>query len=171
MGQLDVATGRGGFSLTFLIAPLLFAIKIFGLVGLGLGLRLLAPPETFAVTRPIEDRLVFPLESPPDLPITGWALLIMDHKKKHKEKTGETYGQGKIDVEPFFGFLKANLGFARLFLRDKSKVDNELGFVLLAVNLRKLATNNSKTPKHSNHYKIENGSIYKKTVIRTIFLF
>ena len=42
-------------------------------------------------------------------------------RKLLEEKTGETYGQGKIDVEPFFGFLKANFDFTRLSLRGKSK--------------------------------------------------
>ena len=68
VGQLDVgtavtrptkksATGRGGFSLTFLIAPLPCRNKDFRTRGT-------------AVTRPIEDRLLFPLESPPAVPIT-----------------------------------------------------------------------------------------------------
>src|SRR5699024_2042477 len=35
-------------------------------------------------------------------------------EKLSNEKTGEIYGQRKIDVEPFFGFLKANLGFTRM---------------------------------------------------------
>ena len=61
------------------------------------------------------------------------------------------------------GFLKANLGFTRLSIKGKSKVHNELGFALLAVNLRKFTANNSKISKHSKHYKNENGSIYRKT--------
>ncbi|MFD2628653.1 transposase, partial [Oceanobacillus kapialis] len=32
----------------------------------------------------------------------------------------------KIDVEPVFGFLKANLRFTRMSVRGKSKVENEL---------------------------------------------
>ncbi|WP_371817674.1 transposase [Amphibacillus sp. MSJ-3] len=78
----------------------------------------------------------------------------------------KTYGQGKIDVEPFFGLLKANLGFVRLSLRGKSKVHNELRFALLAVNLREFTANNSKISKH---YKNENGSIYGKIVNKNIF--
>ncbi|MFD1349179.1 transposase, partial [Oceanobacillus caeni] len=42
-----------------------------------------------------------------------------------------------IDVEPVFGFLKANLGFTRFSVRGKQKVKNELAFALMAVNLRK----------------------------------
>jgi len=53
------------------------------------------------------------------------------------EKMGKLYGKRKIDVEPFFGFLKANLGFTRFSVRGKPKVENELGFALLAVNLRR----------------------------------
>ena len=40
-------------------------------------------------------------------------------KKLSDEKTGEIYGKRKIDVEPAFGFLKANLGFTRFSVRGK----------------------------------------------------
>ncbi|XKO56902.1 IS1182 family transposase [Lysinibacillus fusiformis] len=54
-----------------------------------------------------------------------------------EEKTSTIYRQRKIDVEPVFGFLKANLGFTRFSVRGKSRVGNEMGLALLAVNLRK----------------------------------
>ena len=54
------------------------------------------------------------------------------------KRTGKLYGQRKIDVEPAFGNLKANLGFTRFSVRGKDKVRNELGFAFMAVNLRKL---------------------------------
>ena len=54
-----------------------------------------------------------------------------------EEKTGEIYRQRKIDVEPVFGFLKANLGFVRFSVRGKRKVEHEIGLALMAVNLRK----------------------------------
>ncbi|WP_415783238.1 transposase, partial [Alkalicoccus chagannorensis] len=41
------------------------------------------------------------------------------------------------DVEPVFGFLKANLRFTRMSVRGKDKVKQEMGFALMAVNLRK----------------------------------
>ncbi|MCE7792990.1 IS1182 family transposase, partial [Salipaludibacillus sp. CUR1] len=52
-------------------------------------------------------------------------------------ETGDIYGKRKIDVEPVFGFLKANLHFTRMSVRGKDKVNNEIGFALMAVNLRK----------------------------------
>ncbi|WP_277680226.1 IS1182 family transposase [Gracilibacillus dipsosauri] len=64
--------------------------------------------------------------------------------KLSDEKTGEIYGKRKIDVEPVFGFLKANLGFTRFSVRGKQKVTNELAFALMAVNLRKFTANNPK---------------------------
>lgn len=57
--------------------------------------------------------------------------------KLSEEETGKIYGQRKIDVEPVFGFLKANLGFTRFSVRGKPKVENEMGFALMAVNLKK----------------------------------
>src|SRR5699024_5365562 len=53
-----------------------------------------------------------------------------------KEETGAIYGKRKIDVEPVFGFLKANLCFTRMSVRGKEKVENEIGFAFMAVNLR-----------------------------------
>ncbi|WP_212922314.1 transposase, partial [Ornithinibacillus bavariensis] len=53
-----------------------------------------------------------------------------------KKETGEIYGKRKIDVEPVFGFLKANLRFTRMSVRGKEKVINELGFAFMAVNMR-----------------------------------
>ena len=86
-----------------------------------------------------------------------------------KEEIGEIYGQRKIDVEPFFGFLKANLGFTRMSVRGKSQVHNELGFALMAVNLRKFMAIN----KHKLSDKIDktrkSGFDYNFYVIRTAF--
>lgn len=57
--------------------------------------------------------------------------------KLSEEKTGLIYRKRKIDVEPVFGLLKANLRFTRFSVRGKSKVENEMGLALMAVNLRK----------------------------------
>lgn len=57
--------------------------------------------------------------------------------KLSEEKTGFIYRQRKIDVEPVFAFLKANLGFTRFNLRGKTKVQHDIGLALMAVNLRK----------------------------------
>ena len=59
--------------------------------------------------------------------------------KLSEEKTSSIYRQRKIDVEPVFGFLKANLHFTRFSVRGQSKVENEMGLALMAVNLRKFA--------------------------------
>ena len=56
------------------------------------------------------------------------------------QKTGKIYAKRKIDVEPVFGNLKANLRFTRFSVRGKAKVKRELGFILMAVNLRKWLT-------------------------------
>ena len=53
------------------------------------------------------------------------------------KKTGEIYKRRKIDVEPVFGFLKANLHFNRFTVRGKIKAKIEMGLALMAVNLRK----------------------------------
>jgi len=61
--------------------------------------------------------------------------------KLSKEKTSSIYRRRKIDVEPVFGFLKANLPFTRFSVRGKSKVNREIGLALVAVNLRKFTAN------------------------------
>lgn len=63
--------------------------------------------------------------------------------KLSEEKTNSIYRRRKIDVEPVFGFLKANLAFKRFSVRGKSKVKKEIGFALMAVNLRKYTANTS----------------------------
>ncbi|HLQ74340.1 MAG TPA: transposase [Bacillota bacterium] len=63
--------------------------------------------------------------------------------KLSNEETGEIYGKRKIDVEPFFGFLKTNLGFTRMSVRGKSNGQNEMGFALMAVNIRKYTAINT----------------------------
>lgn len=47
--------------------------------------------------------------------------------KPSEEKKSEIYRKQKIDVEPVFKFLKANLRFTRLTIRGKLKVENEMG--------------------------------------------
>ena len=51
-------------------------------------------------------------------------------------------------MEPVFGFMKAILGFTRMSVRGLNKVKRELGFVLMALNIRKVvaqrAENNQK---------------------------
>lgn len=61
--------------------------------------------------------------------------------KLSEAKTKEIYRRRKIDVEPVFGFLKAHLAFNRFSVRGKSKVNQEMGFALMAVNLRKYTAN------------------------------
>lgn len=82
-----------------------------------------------------------------------------------EEKTGEIYGKRKIDVEPVFGFLKANLCFTRMSVRGKAKVENELGFAFMAVNLRKYT---AQTITY-DMIPMKKGSDHQKSMIRTLF--
>ena len=68
-----------------------------------------------------------------------------EHQKEYvstklSEEAGSIYRQRKIDVEPVFGFLKANLCFTRFAVRGKEKVRNEIAIALMAVNKRKIAS-------------------------------
>ena len=55
-------------------------------------------------------------------------------------------------MEPVFGFMKAILGFTRMSVRGLNKVKRELGFVLMALNIRKVVAQRVKI------------IIYKKTI-------
>lgn len=80
------------------------------------------------------------------------------NKKLSEPKTKTIYSQRKIDVEPVFGFMKAILGFTRMSVRGIDKAKRELGFVLMALNIRKVtaqrAENNQKNNKKDNFYII-----------------
>ncbi len=89
----------------------------------------------------------------------NWAYFKSQINKKLSEpKTKNIYSQRKIDVEPIFGFMKAILGFTRMSVRGLNKVKRELGFVLMALNIRKVvaqrAENNQKIYKKDNFYII-----------------
>ncbi|MCC5889023.1 MAG: IS1182 family transposase [Alkalibacterium sp.] len=58
-------------------------------------------------------------------------------EKLSSKKGAKLYGQRKIDVEPTFGQVKANLGFTRFSVRGKSKVEIETNLIFMANNLRK----------------------------------
>lgn len=78
------------------------------------------------------------------------------------EDTGDVYRRRKIDVEPAFGNLKANLGFDRFSVRGKDKVRNELGFALMATNLRKVTV--------ARQCFIKNEQKNKDVIIRELIL-
>ncbi|SFK93874.1 Transposase DDE domain-containing protein, partial [Trichococcus palustris] len=85
------------------------------------------------------------------------------------EKTGAIYGKRKIDVEPVFGFLKANLCFTRFSVRGKEKVRNDLGFALMAVNMRKYAVQTALLGRESAPWPSKKGSNHQNSVIGTFF--
>ncbi|SNV70509.1 putative transposase [Staphylococcus simiae] len=72
------------------------------------------------------------------------------NQKLSEPETKKIYSQRKVDVEPVFGFTKAILGFTRMSVRGIDKVKRELGFVLMAVNIRKLAA------QRAVYFKINN---------------
>ncbi|WP_237759778.1 transposase, partial [Staphylococcus aureus] len=61
---------------------------------------------------------------------------VQINQKLSEPETKNIYSQRKIDVEPVFGFMKAILGFTRMSVRGINKVKRELGFVLMALNIR-----------------------------------
>ena len=72
--------------------------------------------------------------------------------KAFRTKNKTIYSQRKIDVEPVL-FMKAILGFTRMSVRGINKAKRELGFVLMALNIRKVTAQ-----------RAENNQNYKKTI-------
>ena len=69
----------------------------------------------------------------------SWEYFNVQINQKLSERKAKTiYSQRKIDVEPVFGFMKAILVFTRMSVRGLNKVKRELGFVLMALNIRKV---------------------------------
>lgn len=56
----------------------------------------------------------------------------------HSEEGSQLYAQRKIEVEPIFGQMKRNFGVRRCHVRGKQAVSNDIGLLLLAMNLKKL---------------------------------
>ncbi|EUG38050.1 hypothetical protein O762_01106 [Staphylococcus aureus M0443] len=73
---------------------------------------------------------------------------VQINQKLSEPETKKIYSHRKIYVEPVFGFMKAILGFTRMSVRGINKVKRELGFVLMALNIRKIAA------QRAVHYKI-----------------
>lgn len=88
-----------------------------------------------------------------------------------EEETGEIYGKRKIEVEPVFGFLKANLHFTRFSVRGTKKVENELGFAFMAVNLRKYIAQSTNPPIDHEGKPTKKGSDHLILMIGTFFRF
>ena len=66
------------------------------------------------------------------------------YKEKVKETLSSDAGQAiyrrrKFDVEPVFGRMKRDFGVRRTHLRGQKAVENDLGLVLMAMNLTKLS--------------------------------
>src|SRR5699024_10796749 len=74
-----------------------------------------------------------------------------------------------IDIEPFFGFLKANLGFTRMSVRGNSNVHNEMGFALMAVNIRKHTAINTEKGTFSPEDR-KNACVYLLMINTSIFI-
>ena len=78
-------------------------------------------------------------------------------------------------MEPVFGFMKAILGFTRMSVRGLNKVKRELGFVLMALNIRKVvaqrAENNQKFIKRQFLYYFNRNCLftYPRTLCPGLF--
>ena len=99
------------------------------------------------------------------------------NKSFQNQKQKYIYSQRKIDVEPVFGFMKAILGFTRMSVRGLNKVKRELGFVLMALNIRKVvaqrAENNQKFIKRQFLYYFNRNCLFhlsKNFMSRTLFI-
>lgn len=82
----------------------------------------------------------------------------------------EIYGHRKIDVEPIFGRMKAIFGVRRIHLRGQDAVRNELGILLMAMNLTKLAKRLAKASRQKQKTIKNRIEILKYQRISILFL-
>ncbi len=79
-------------------------------------------------------------------------------KARKSFSSSNTYSRRKYDVETVFGNLKAYLGCTRFTVRGLKKVKKQIGIVLMALNMKKLAGRPSnflgKKSKRKIHSKI-----------------
>jgi transposase/uncharacterized small protein (DUF1192 family) len=69
-----------------------------------------------------------------------WEFFKAQQREKLSNKTeGKIYARRKIDVESVFGHLKAYLGFTRFTVRGNVPVKRQMGLMLMAMNLGKVA--------------------------------
>ena len=94
----------------------------------------------------------------------NWEYFKSQINKKLSEPETKISTVKKIDVEPVFGFMKAILGFTRMSVRGLNKVKRELGFVLMALNIRKVvaqrAENNQKFIKRQFLYYFNRNCLF-----------
>ena len=88
------------------------------------------------------------------------------NKKLSEPKTKTIYSQRKIDVDPVFGFMKAILGFTRMSVWGINKAKRELGFVLMALNIRKVTAQRAE-----NNQKIYNKDNFCIISIEIVFIY
>ena len=70
-----------------------------------------------------------------------WEYFKAQERAKLSDDTGSSiYARRKIDVESVFGHLKAYLHFTRFTLRGNTKVQKQMRFALMAMNMGKLAS-------------------------------
>ena len=71
-------------------------------------------------------------------------------------RSGANYSAWIMDVEPVFGFLKANLSLSQFSVTGKSKVENEWAFALMAVDLRSIPSKSeTKKTLRKQHFNVD----------------
>ena len=94
----------------------------------------------------------------------NWEYFKSQINKSFQNQKQKYLQSKKIDVEPVFGFMKAILGFTRMSVRGLNKVKRELGFVLMALNIRKVvaqrAENNQKFIKRQFLYYFNRNCLF-----------
>ncbi|HLR66011.1 MAG TPA: IS5/IS1182 family transposase, partial [Virgibacillus sp.] len=70
-----------------------------------------------------------------------------------------------------FVFLKANFRFTRLSVRGKEKMENELGFAFMVVNLKKCIAMNRNQAKDQESNPEKNGFNHQRPMIEPIFTY
>ena len=106
----------------------------------------------------------------------NWEYFKHKAKENLESETGkDIYAQRKIDVETVFGRMKGVFGMRRVHVRGKQAVHNDIGIMLMSMNLTKLAIEARRKTKVFQHKPSQNKNrsetIRQLIVFTAIFLF
>lgn len=106
----------------------------------------------------------------------NWEYFKQQAKEHLESEPGkQIYAQRKIDVETVFGRMKGVFGMRRVHVRGKQAVHNDIGLMLMAMNLTKLMLELGRMAAHfsstSAKKKKRNGFSSKKDAFRCVFYY
>lgn len=98
-----------------------------------------------------------------------WGFFKQQTEETLASDEGKTlYGKRKTDIETVFGRLKSVFGMRRAHVRGKQAVSTDIGFMLMSMNLTKLALESRKRSQTRHNNTHQNGNNRAKILIQIL---